>query len=124
MSMGLYSSFKSLIRGSTPYYGWGGMGGGYRPYTVWLPGTNYDYTPMLAQGLWKNGTVASGIDWLARNWPVPHLQVVRVSEDGIEEPVRNHPAIALLKRPHPHVGEAAFVGSYIRDQVVYGNVEW
>jgi len=122
MSMGLYGSFKSLFRGKTPYSGWGGLGGGYRPYSVWLPGTTYDYTEMLIQGLWKNSTVASGIDWLARNWSVPNLQVVRVDDEGIEDPIHNHPALTLLRRPHPYVGEAAFVGAYVRDASCYGNV--
>jgi phage portal protein BeeE len=120
--MGLYGSFKSLFRGKTPYSGWGGLGGGYRPYSVWLPGTTYDYTEMLIQGLWKNSTVASGIDWLARNWSVPNLQVVRVDDEGIEDPIHNHPALTLLRRPHPYVGEAAFVGAYVRDASCYGNV--
>jgi HK97 family phage portal protein len=76
---------------------------------------------MLRQGLWKNSVVASGIDWLSRNWLVPELQVVRVGDDGIEEPIRRHPALDLLRRPHPYVGEAAFVGTIVRDLTCYGN---
>lgn len=119
--MGIYSTFKSLIRSRTPYYGWGGQGGGYRPYTVVLPGTTYDYGPLMAMGLWKNATVASGIHWLSRNWTVPHLQVVRVGSDGIKEPIRDHPALGLLRRPHKRIGESAFIGTYVRDQICYGN---
>lgn len=120
--MSIFGSFKQIFRGTTPYRGWGGGGGGYSPYTVYLPGTQYNYTPTLAQGLWKNSVVAAGVDWLSRNWLVPELQVVRVDEDGIEEPIRRHPVLDLLRRPHPYVGEAAFVGTVVRDLVCYGNV--
>ena len=113
---------KALFGNKTPFRGWGGGGGGWSPYTVYMPGSSYDYSGTLRAGLWKNSVVAAGIDWLSRNWLVPELQVVRVDDDGIEEPLRRHPALDLLRRPHPYIGEAAFVGTVVRDLLCYGNV--
>jgi HK97 family phage portal protein len=112
---------KAYLRGRTPFSGFGGAGGGYSPYSIYLPGSQHDYNQVLTQGLWNNSVVASGIDWLSRNWLVPQLQVVEVGDDGIEEPIRRHPALDLLRRPHPHLGQAAFVGSVVRDLSCYGN---
>ena len=118
----LLGSIKAFLRGRTPFRGWGGGGGGYNPYTIYMPGSCHDYTKTLASGLWNNATVAAGIDWMSRNWMVPELQVVRVDEDGIEEPIRRHPALDLLRRPHPHLSQSAFVGTFVRNLVCYGNV--
>jgi HK97 family phage portal protein len=121
MAMSMYDTFKAMIRGRTPFRGWGGRGGGYNPYSVFWPGPDYDYNRVVVEGLWRNGTVASGIDWLSRNWLVPQLQVVRVGDDGIEEPIMRHPALDLLRRPHRYLGESAFVGTFVRDMTCYGN---
>ena len=121
VGMGIYASFKALFRGRTPFRGWGGGGGGYSPYSVMLPGGHFDYSRTLSEGLWNNAVVASGIDWLSRNWLVPQLQVVRVDEDGIEEPIRQHPALDLVRRPHRYLSDSAFVGSLVRDLTCYGN---
>lgn len=114
----------NLIRGRTPYRGTGGTGyfGGSRRYSWFLPGQNYDYDPIIRAGLWRNATVAAGIDWMARNWNVANLQVVRVSDEGIEEPVPLHPALTLLRRPHPQVGQTAFTGSVVRDLITRDSV--
>lgn len=114
----------NLIRGRTPYRGSGGTGsfGGSRRLTWFLPGQNYDYNPLIRAGLWRNATVAAGIDWMARNWNVANLQVVRIDDAGIETPVPLHPALALLRRPHPQVGQTAFVGSVVRDLLTRDSV--
>jgi len=119
--MSMLEQFKALFRGRTPFRGFGGGGGGFSPYSIYLPGTGYDYSRTLSQGLWRNATVAAGVDWLSRNWLVPRLQVVRVGDDGIEDPVARHPALDLLRRPHRYLGEAAFVGTMVRDLTCYGN---
>lgn len=114
----------ALIRGRTPYRGDGGTGayGGSRRLTWFLPGQNYDYNPLIRAGLWRNATVAAGIDWMARNWNVANLQVVRIDDAGIETPVPLHPALALLRRPHPQVGQTAFTGSVVRDLITRDSV--
>lgn len=126
-SMAIYDYIDkafALIRGRTPYRGDGGMGhfGGSRRLTWFLPGQNYDYNPIIRMGLWRNATVAAGIDWMARNWNVANLQVVRVDDAGIETPVPSHPALALLRRPHPQVGRTAFTGSVVRDLITRDSV--
>lgn len=125
--MGAYDAVLkafSFVRGRTPFSGVYGSGsfGSSRRYTYFLPGQNYDYGPLVRMGLWRNATVAAGIDWLARNWNVPHLQVVRVDESGIETPVPQHPALALLRRPHPSIGMTAFTGSVVRDLITRDTV--
>lgn len=127
MSMAIYDSIykaMSYIRGRTPYRGSGGTGtpGGSLRYSWFLPGQNYDYQPLIRLGLWRNSTVAAGIDWLARNWNVANLQVVRVDEQGIETPIPLHPALALLRRPHAQIGMTAFTGSVVRDLITRDTV--
>lgn len=113
--MSMWGSIYKSIRGRTPYEGMGGEGTRRTPLSFLFPGTNYDYTPLERLGLWRNAVFASGVDWLARNWNVPHLQVVRVDDEGIETPVPQHPALRLFRRPHRYMGRSAFTGTIVRD---------
>lgn len=113
--MGIWQEIYKSIRGRTPYDGSGGSGSRRPPRSFFFPGKNYDYTPVERLGLWRNAIFASGIDWLARNWNVPVLQVVRVDSEGIETPIPQHPSLRLFRRPHRHLGRGAFTGTVVRD---------
>lgn len=114
-SMSVWTQIYKSIRGSTPFNGRGGEGSRRGPLSFLFPGSNYDYTPIERLGLWRNAVFASGVDWLARNWNVPNLQVVEVDADGIETPIPQHPALRLFRRPHPYLGRSAFTGTVVRD---------
>lgn len=115
MIMGILQTIYKSIRGSTPHQGIGGDGSRRRPLSFLFAGQNYDYSPVEQLGLWRNAVMASGIDWLARNWNVPNLQVVKVDDKGIETPIPLHPALRLFRRPHRHMGQSAFTGTIVRD---------
>lgn len=110
-----------FVRGRTPYKANGWQSVLRSPFTWFTRPGVYDYKPLLDNGLWTNSTVACGVDWLARNWQIPVLQVVRVDEDGIETPVRHHPALALLRRPHPYLNGQALSSAFIRDITCIGS---
>lgn len=121
--MGILNNIGEYLRGGrTPYSG--GVGGqqlhSVRSYFFGRP-LDYDYEQLYLNGLWKNSVVASGLDWLSRNWLIPELQVVRVSGDGIEDPIRDHGALDLLKRPHAQLNYSSLSSSYIRDVLCYGS---
>ena len=121
--MGILNSIGEYLRGGrTPYGGGGGVQRLFnsRSYFFGRP-LEIDFERLYLDGLWRNSTVASGLDWLSRNWLIPELQVVRVSTDGIEEPIRDHGALELLRNPHMHLNYSSLSSSYIRDILCYGN---
>lgn len=121
--MGVLSQLGELIRGNrTPYEGGFGRQGlvSRSSYFFGRP-LEMDFERLYLDGLWRNSTVASGLDWLSRNWLIPELQVVRVSREGIEEPLRDHVALDVLRSPHMALNYSSLSSTYIRDILCYGN---
>ena len=118
---GILGRVGAYIRSRTPYVGGGSQRVSRYGQTIFsLPG-EYDFLPLLHKGLWTNSTVALGLDWYSRNWSIPSLQVVKVDKDGIEEPIHDHPALSLLRRPHEHLSGEALSSSFIRDILCVGS---
>lgn len=105
-----------------------GMGG--QPYTTsaypwpsFLPGTRRDLQ-QDAGDPWRNSAVSICLNWIADNFPEPETQVVTTSRDGEQQPVPDHPLVALLKRPNPHYDGDALWAATITSYCVSGNAFW
>jgi HK97 family phage portal protein len=87
------------------------------------PGSRYDWR-REAGSLWTNGVVLTCLNWVCRNWPEARQVVNRPGANDKLEPVPNHPARALLKRPNRDYGAAALWAGTILSWFVDGNAYW
>lgn len=111
----LQNFFGKWIGTPSPYRSQGST------YAWFNPSGDYDYQKLIKDGLWKNGVVAIGLDWMSRNWSSARLIVVEVGDDGVEKNVGQHPLLDLVREPHVGLSGHVMVSDLIRSVVCEGS---
>lgn len=124
----LYQSVKAAFRirftgfgGGTGCQTWGSGWGSAWPWNLGVFGNSrINYAARVGK-LTQSSLVMSAVNWLGRVLPEAPLQVMQADSDGKEEPVPNHPAIALLKRPNPFYSGATLWKTFALSWITCGN---
>jgi HK97 family phage portal protein len=95
----------------TSGFGGTGTGGGIDPGGGGVP-------------FYLNAVVAACVGWLARNFPVPDLHVVRVGGDDDGSEIEDHPLVDLFDRPNEVTDFFQFFCASVLSDVVAGNTFW
>jgi HK97 family phage portal protein len=89
-------------------------------WTRRLPGSHRDWSNE-AGDLGLNSIVAVGLDWYIRNWAQGIPEVMRPTDNGQAEPLPDHPALTLLRKPQPGIAPSVFWSWVITDYKIFGN---
>lgn len=88
-----------------------------------LPRTKFDYLAEVGDGS-GSSTVAAPLLWIMRTFPEAPAALWRLNDDGLEEQIRQHALLQLLRRPNQHFSGPLMWMATIADYFVDGNAYW
>lgn len=88
-----------------------------------LPRTKFDYHAEVGDGS-GSSAVAAPLLWILRTFPEAPPALWRTNDDGLEEPIRDHQLLRLLRRPNRHFSGPLLWMATLADYFVDGNAYW
>lgn len=88
-----------------------------------MPRSSYDYLSDVGDGT-GSSTVMAPLLWVMRTFPEAPPVMWRSLDDGLEEMVRDHELLRLLRRPNAHYSRPILWMATLADYLPDGNAYW
>lgn len=85
--------------------------------------SKFDYRAEVGDGT-GSSVVMAPLLWIARTFPEAPPAIWREDDDGLEEQIKRHPMLALLRRPNRHWSGRVLWMATLVDWLVDGNAHW
>lgn len=88
-----------------------------------LPRSKFDYLGEVGDGS-GSSAVTAPLLWILRTFPEAPPSLWRMGEDGLEQQVRDHRLLRLLRRPNGHFSGPVLWQATLADYFIDGNAYW